>query len=209
MVQEAGGSNPLSHPIFSDPEWPVTSVLPSFKAAPYKSRHPIRPLLYAPGAHDLDAPQGTAGRRLLCPDSGPADSRKPRGSGKSKWYDVEVVRQRAEVEEYPPTMDFLAWIYEGDQGLERDYKKAFMWCERAKLKGKVNLRGSSAKIFTRLNRRQKFLAEVQFAEDIVRIKLDAKIDLDGLLSFELAKLHVLEQQRDPKFFRKKRASGKK
>jgi len=50
---------------------------------------------------------------------------------------------------------------------------------------------------------------VQFAEDIVRIKPDAKVDLDGLLSFELAKLHVLEQQRDPKFFRKKRASGKK
>jgi hypothetical protein len=51
---------------------------------------------------------------------------------------------------------------------------------------------------------------VQFAEDIVRIKPDAKVDLDGLLSFELAKLpfelaklHVLEQQRDPKFFRKK------
>ena len=66
----------------------------------------------------------------------------------------------------------------------------------------MNLRGSSAKIFTRLNRRQKFLAEVQLAEDIVRIKPDAKVDLDGLLSFELAKLHVLEQQRDPKFFRK-------
>jgi len=73
----------------------------------------------------------------------------------------------------------------------------------------VNLRGSSAKIFTRLNRRQKFLAEVQLAEDIVRIKPDAKVDLDGLLSFELAKLHVLEQQLDQKFFRKKRAAGKK
>ena len=29
-------------------------------------------------------------------------------AGKSKWYDFEVVRQRAEVEEYPSTMDFLA-----------------------------------------------------------------------------------------------------
>ena len=73
----------------------------------------------------------------------------------------------------------------------------------------MNLRGSSAKIFTRLNRRQKFLAEVQLAEDIVRIKPDAKVDLDGLLSFELAKLHVLEQQRDPKFFRKKTRFRKK
>lgn len=56
-------------------------------------------------------------------------------AGKSKWYDFEVVRQRAEVEEYPSTMDFLAWMYEGGQGLERDYKKAFIWYERAKLKG--------------------------------------------------------------------------
>ena len=47
-------------------------------------------------------------------------------AGKSKWYDFEVVRQRAEVEEYPPTMDFLAWMYEGGQGLERDYKNAFI-----------------------------------------------------------------------------------
>ena len=130
-------------------------------------------------------------------------------AGKSKWYDVEVVRQRAEVEEYPPAMDFLAWMYEEGRGLERDYKKAFMWYERAKLKGKADLRGSSAKIFTRLDRRQKFLAQVQLAEDISRIKPDAKVDLDGLKSFEMVKLHVLEQQRDPKFFRKKRASGKK
>ena len=130
-------------------------------------------------------------------------------AGKSKWYDIEVVRQRAELEEYPPAMDFLAWMYEEGQGLERDYKKAFMWYERAKLKGKVDLRGSSAKIFTRLNRRQKFLAEVQLAEDITRIKPDAKVDLDGRQSFELVKLHVLERQRDSKFFRKKRASGKK
>jgi hypothetical protein len=50
---------------------------------------------------------------------------------------------------------------------------------------------------------------VQLAEDIVRIKPDAKVDLDGLLFFELAKLHVLEQQRGPKFFRKKHASSKK
>jgi len=26
-------------------------------------------------------------------------------------------------------------MYEGGQGLERDYKKAFIWYERAKLKG--------------------------------------------------------------------------
>ncbi len=106
-------------------------------------------------------------------------------------------------------MDFLAWMYEEGIGLDRDYKKAFMWYERAKLKGKVNLRGSSAKIFTRLDLRQKLLAQVQLAEDIARIKPDAKVGLDGLKSFELVKLHVLEQQRDPKFFRKKRVSGKK
>ena len=84
-----------------------------------------------------------------------------------------------------------------------------MGYERARLKGKVNLRGSSAKIFDRLDRRQKFLAQVQLAEDISRIKPDAKVGLDGLKSFELVRLHVLEQRRDPKFFRKKRVPGKK
>ena len=124
-------------------------------------------------------------------------------TGKSKWHHVEVVRHRAEVEEYPPAMDFLAWMYENGRGLERDRKKAFMWYERAKLKGKKELRGSSAKIFDRLSNRNKLLAQVQLAEDIQRIKPDAKVGLDGLQSFEMVKLHVLEQQRDPKFFKRK------
>ncbi len=133
-------------------------------------------------------------------------------AGKSKWYDVEVVRQRAEVEEYPPAMDFLAWMYEKGHGLKRDYKKAFMWYERAKMKGKAELRGSSAKIFTRLDHRQKLLAKMQLAEDIARIKPDAKINLEGLQSyesFEMVKLHVLKQQRNPRFLRSKRGAGKK
>ena len=113
-------------------------------------------------------------------------------AGKSKWYDVEVVRQRAEVEEYPPAMDFLAWMYEEGRGLERDYKKAFMWYERAKLKGKADLRGSSAKIFTRLSEREQFFAQLQLAEDIQRMKPGAQVTFEG---FERVKLHVLKQQR--------------
>lgn len=100
-------------------------------------------------------------------------------------------------------------MYEEGRGLGRDYKNAFMGYERARGKGKVNLRGASAKIFARLDRRPKFLAQVQLAEDISRIKPDAKVGLDGLKSFELVRLHVLEQRRDPKFFRKKRVPGKK
>ena len=64
--------------------------------------------------------------------------------GKPDWFDVEVVRQRAEMEEHPPAMDFLAWMYEEGRGLEQDFKKAFMWYERAKLAGKEDLRGSPA-----------------------------------------------------------------
>ena len=121
--------------------------------------------------------------------------------GKPDWFDAEVVRQRAEVEEYPPAMDFLAWRYEEGRGLERDYKKAFMWYERAKLKGKADLRGSSAKIFTRLSEREQFFAQLQLAEDIQRMKPGAKVTFEG---FERVKLHVLKQQRVLSNYRKKR-----
>ena len=112
--------------------------------------------------------------------------------GRPDWFDVEVVRQRAEMEGFPPAMDFLAWMYEKGRGLERDYKRAFMWYERAKLAGKENLRGSSAKIFTRLSEREQFFAQVQLAEDIQRLKPDTQVTLEG---FERIKLHVLKQQR--------------
>ncbi|MCH7937108.1 MAG: SEL1-like repeat protein [Proteobacteria bacterium] len=112
--------------------------------------------------------------------------------GQPDWFDAEVVRQRAEVEEYPPAMDFLAWMYEEGRGLERNFNKAFMWYERAKLAGQTNLRGSSAKIFDRLSERQQFLAQVQLAEDIQRLKPDAKVAIEG---FERVKLYVMKQQR--------------
>ena len=31
--------------------------------------------------------------------------------GKSDWFDTEIIRQRAEVEKYPPAMDFVGWMY--------------------------------------------------------------------------------------------------
>ena len=121
--------------------------------------------------------------------------------GKPDWFDVEVVRQRAEMEEHPPAMDFLAWMYEEGRGLEQDFKKAFMWYERAKLAGKEDLRGSPARIFTRLSEREKFFAQLQLAEDIQRLKPDAKVTLEG---FESIKLHVLKQQRVLGTYRNKR-----
>jgi len=71
--------------------------------------------------------------------------------GKPDWYDVEVVRQRAEVEEYAPAMDLLGWMYQEGRGLKRDLRKAYNMYERAKLTGKPEVRGNTAKIFDRFN----------------------------------------------------------
>lgn len=126
--------------------------------------------------------------------------------GSSDWFDAEIVRQRAEVEEFPPAMDFLAWMYEEGRGLNRDLRKAFQWYERAKLSGQVNLRGSSAKIFLRLKRNQKFLARLQLADDIQRMKNKGLVPVVD--EFEAVKLHVLEEQRETQM-RKKRAMLKR
>ena len=67
--------------------------------------------------------------------------------GGSDWYDSEIVRQRAEVEEHPPAMEFLAWMYQEGQGLDKDLRKAFMWYERAKMAGVEDLTAPSAKIW--------------------------------------------------------------
>ena len=126
--------------------------------------------------------------------------------GDPDWYDVEVVRQRAEMEGYPPAMDILGWMYENGQGLKRDYRKAFMWYERAALAGKTNLRGSSAKIFHRLNQRDRYFAQLQSADDQKRIEKGGGF---GYAGSERVKLHVLGQQRDPKFYANKRKKTKK
>ena len=123
--------------------------------------------------------------------------------GNSDWFDAEIVRQRAEVEEFPPAMDFLAWMYEEGRGLNRDLRKAFKWYERAKLSGQVNLRGSSAKIFVRLRSNQKFLAKIQLADDIKRMKDNGQKPVVDV--FEAVKLHVLEEQRKTQMRRKRRA----
>ena len=113
--------------------------------------------------------------------------------GQSDWYDIEIVRQRAEVEEHGPAMDFLAWMYEKGHGLQVDPRKAFMWYERAKLAGEADLRGTPAKIFQRLSPQEKYLARLQLSEDIERQKTKPK---GGYQNYDSVKLHVLEQQRE-------------
>ncbi|MBI1985919.1 MAG: SEL1-like repeat protein [Rhodospirillales bacterium] len=113
--------------------------------------------------------------------------------GDADWYDIEIVRQRAEMDEHPPAMDFLAWMYENGHGVDRDFRKAFMWYERAKLAGEPKIRGTPAKIFTRLSPQEKFMAQVQLAEDIERAKKSPKGRYQG---FDTVKLRVLEQQRE-------------
>jgi len=113
--------------------------------------------------------------------------------GDADWYDIEIVRQRAEMDEHPPAMDFLAWMYENGHGVDRDFRKAYMWYERAKLAGEAKIRGTPAKIFTRLSPQEKFMAQVQLAEDIERAKKSPK---GRYQSFDTVNLRVLEQQRE-------------
>ncbi len=128
--------------------------------------------------------------------------------GESDWFDTEIVRQRAEVEKYAPAMDFLAWMYQEGRGLNRDYRKAFMWYERAKLAGFENSRGSSTKIFNRLSQSERATAELQLAEDIEQFEAIAasKKGLPGYSSrdFNRIKLHILRQQNDFNFFKNKK-----
>ena len=121
------------------------------------------------------------------------DSHKAVENGRSDWFDVEVVRQRAEVEEYPPAMNFLARMYEKGLGLQQNPRKAFMWYERAKLAGEESLSGQPTKIFQQLSPQEKHLAKLQLAEDIERMKTKSK---SRYQAYDTVKLHVLEQQRE-------------
>lgn len=126
--------------------------------------------------------------------------------GNPDWFDVEIVRQRAEMEEYVPAMDLLAWMYEKGRGLKKDLRKAFTWYERAKLAGRSKLRGAPVKIFNRLRPAEKLQARLQLAEDIERLEPEAKVNL-GAFEFDgykRVKLHVLEPQYVARLGRKTR-----
>ncbi len=126
--------------------------------------------------------------------------------GKPDWYDVEVVRQRAEVEEYAPAMDLLGWMYQEGRGLKKDMRRAYTMYERAKLAGKPKVRGNTAKIFDRLSPPEQLVAKIQLMEDIKRIKPNAAPAKKG---FDQVRLRVFKQRRDPKFVRIKRQREKK
>ena len=118
--------------------------------------------------------------------------------GASNWFDTEVVRQRAEIEEHPPAMDFLAWMYEHGQGINRDQRKAYMWYERAKLAGETALRGVSERIFERMAPPDQNLAQVQLAEDVKRMNPDEAV---GPVDFKQINLRVFRQRRGEDFYR--------
>ena len=119
-------------------------------------------------------------------------------TGVSDWYDAEVVRQRAELEEHPPAMDFLAWMYEHGQGIKQDYRKAFMWYERAKLAGETDLRGASGKIFERLTPPDQVFAQVQLADDVKRMQPEAT---RAIIDFKQINMRVFQQRRGEDFYR--------
>ncbi|MEE9317361.1 MAG: hypothetical protein V3U48_03615 [Rhodospirillales bacterium] len=112
--------------------------------------------------------------------------------GKPDWYDVEVVRQRAEVEEYAPAMDLLGWMYQEGRGIQQDLRKAYTMYERAKLAGKPKVSRNTAKIFNRLTQPEQRVAEIQLLEDIKRIKPDV---VPAKKVRGPVNLYVLEQQR--------------
>tara|TARA_B100000315_G_C14367022_1_gene491147 strand:+ start:358 stop:816 length:459 start_codon:yes stop_codon:yes gene_type:complete len=127
--------------------------------------------------------------------------------GRSDWYDSEIVRQRAEVEEHPPAMHLLAWMYQEGRGLDQDSRKAFMWYERAKLAGVEDLGTPSAKAYNRLNLRGKYLAELQLVEDIEQVKAGVRkgnFGKGGYKKYKTVNLGVMKQQRDPGHFKRMR-----
>lgn len=125
--------------------------------------------------------------------------------GTSDWFDAEVVRQRAEVEKHPPAMDFLAWMYEEGRGVEKNPRKAYMWYERAKMAGKVELRGSSTKIFSRMSQEDQYFAELQKVEDIETLRAAGRPVYEGP---KQVNLRILEQQRGSAYYKLKRAQSK-
>lgn len=134
--------------------------------------------------------------------------------GDPEWHHIEVVRQMAEAEEYAPAMDFLGWMYEEGQGLERDYRKAFMWYERAKLAGLEDLRGDTTDLYRRMNDRDRYFAELQLAEDIERLRARPEVarkrfPVTEQEVFERVKVRVFEEQRETDMLRKRLELEKK
>lgn len=113
-------------------------------------------------------------------------------SGKNEWHDTEVIRHGAEVQGHGPAMDLLGWMYQEGRGLEKDYRKAYMWYERAKIAGVEETRGSSAKIYNRLSEREKYFADLQLNEDNKNSK---KAPGD----FRRIKKHVLSKDRSSEY----------
>lgn len=126
--------------------------------------------------------------------------------GNPDWFDVEVVRQRAEVEEYAPAMELLGWMYQEGRGLNKDLRKAYNMYERAKLVGKIKVRGNTEKIYDRLTTPEQIIANIVLDEDIQRIKRDEGLDIKGP---KRVKLHVLKQQRELNSLRAKLRVAKK
>jgi TPR repeat protein len=125
-------------------------------------------------------------------------SKKNVEGGVSDWFDAEVVRQRADIDEHPPAMDFLAWMYEHGQGIKQDQRKAYMWYERAKLAGEKELRGVSEQIFERLPPPDQTLAQVQLADDVKRLNPESETTPQD---FKQINLRVFRQRRGEDFYR--------
>ncbi|MDP7100386.1 MAG: SEL1-like repeat protein [Rhodospirillales bacterium] len=116
--------------------------------------------------------------------------------GGSEWQDTEIIRHAAENGAHGPAMDFLAWMYQEGRGLDKDFRKAYMWYERAKLAGVENLRGSSSKIYDRMSERDKYFADLQLAEDNKKSKGKAG-------DYKRIQMQVLGKDRDKEYTIKK------
>jgi hypothetical protein len=127
-------------------------------------------------------------------------------NGDPDWFDVEVVRQRAEVEEYAPAIELLGWMYEKGRGLNKDLRKAYNLYERAKLVGEAKVRGDTEKIYDSLTQPEKLVADIVLQEDIRRIKPNSALTEKGP---KRVKLHVMKKQRELNSRRNKLRNAKK
>jgi TPR repeat protein len=106
--------------------------------------------------------------------------------GMGNWFDAEVIRQRAVLEELPKAMDLLGWMYEHGSALSQDYRKAFVWYLRAELAGATNLRGSYIRLYhSKLNALEKRLAMVDVKDEAKRAENRKFALTAGLISTKI------------------------
>jgi len=106
--------------------------------------------------------------------------------GMGNWFDAEVVRQRAELEELPKAMNLLGWMYENGSALSQDYRKAFLWYLRAELSGVTRLRGDHYRLYNRkLTQLEQRLAQIDIKDEVKRAEKRQFAQSEGAINTKI------------------------